>query len=74
MAATSLVLAIGPFKEMSVILYSPQEFDLLGLNPDVQEYCREAEASGTVEADSRCDPPLTRLLEPYTTVIDEILG
>jgi len=57
-----------------VILYSPQEFDLLGLNPDVQEYCREAEASGTVEADSRCDPPLTRLLEPYTTVIDEILG
>jgi hypothetical protein len=59
---------------MSVILYSPQEFDLLGLNPQVQEYCREAEAAATAEEDSICDPPLTKLLDPYTNVIDEILG
>ena len=72
-AALSFTLAVGPFHEMSVILYSPEGgVDLLGLNPDVQEYCRDA--AGTAETDSMCDPPWKKLLDPYTSVIDEVLG
>lgn len=64
---------ILPLWGMSGILYSPEgAVDLLGLNQETQEYCREAEAAGTAD-EFMCDPAWKKLLGPVITLIDALL-
>jgi hypothetical protein len=47
--------------------------DLLGLNQEVQEYCREAEAEGTADDEFVCYPAWKKLLGPVISFIDALL-
>lgn len=70
-AAVSLGVMF-PLFGMAMTLYDPEGgVDLLGLNQETQEYCREA--TGTAEEDSMCDPAWKKPIGSFINALDALL-